>query len=209
MFSHIINWLFPPQCVHCGREGAWLCRSAQKDLEASPILMNPITIPGVDRVMCRADYDLPIIADIIQGLKYHYLTAQAEIFPDLLRPLIDQLDVPQGTVIVPIPLHRSRQMSRGFNQSELIAKALSKVTGFPVKNILQRHRATKAQATLKAKERLMNVVDAFQVRANVKTPTSVILVDDVITTGSTIRECAEVLREVGVQKITAVAFAKG
>ncbi len=206
----IISFLFPPLCLHCRREGVWLCPAAQEEIESLTVLKNPLSIDCVDRVICRGEYDAPVLGTIIQKVKYDFLTAPAEIFPSLLEPLRFELNgVAKDTVIVPIPLHWRRRLSRGFNQSELIAKALSSTTGIPVMNLLQRHRATTPQVKLNSQDRITNVVGAFRGRPVAKMPREVILVDDVITTGSTIKECAAVLRAAGVQKISAVALAKG
>jgi ComF family protein len=208
ILNTITSFFFPPLCLHCRREGAWLCTAAQAQMDALPILKNPLAIDGVDLVICRGEYDAPIMQTIIKRVKYDFLTAPTEIFPTLLKPL-PLRNIGSDTVIVPIPLHWRRRFGRGFNQSDFVARALSQNTGLTVAHLLQRYRHTTPQATLKGEKRMTNVADAFRVRNVAKLPNSVILVDDVITTGSTIRECASVLRQAGVTTITAAALAKG
>lgn len=208
IFTSLINFIFPPLCVHCGREGSWLCPVAREELAEAPIMVDPIVIPGIDRVIVRGSYDCAPLAQFILKLKYHYWTGAAAVLNEALRPLSPHLKH-KNTLIVPVPLHRRRQQERGFNQSMYIARSLSTMTGLPVNNILQRTRYTTPQAQLSAKQRIKNIIGAFGDQQIMQWPTSVILVDDVITTGSTIAECADVLRKKGVQKITAVALAKG
>ena len=186
-----------------------MCVTAWTTLEEEHVIVNPIDIPGVDRVIVRGSYDCEPLSMVVQKLKYHYWTGVGVALQDMLRPMIDEVQCPKQTVIVPVPLHSRRLRERGFNQSMYLAQALSKITKFPVSNILQRTRYTTPQAQLSAKERTKNIIGAFGNGKKVLWPKSVILVDDVITTGSTIAECAAILRKNGVRKITAVALAKG
>lgn len=171
---------------------------------------NPLVIPNVDRVICRGDYNDPIMAALIQRLKYNFWTGLQPALVNLCEPLRTVLGpLPTEMVIIPVPLHWRRRAWRGFNQSDLIAHAIAKHLDRPVESSLQRHRWTTPQAQLDGQSRTTNVCRAFRDVVVAKRPYSAILVDDVITTGSTIAECASVLRQSGVQDITAVALAKG
>lgn len=205
----ILDALFPPLCVHCGREGAWLCLAARNELALQAPLIDPLCIRGVDHVVVRGSYDCPTLAQLIQKLKYHYWTGVSPIIADIFRPVLPDLAAAPDSVIVPVPLHRRRRRERGFNQALLISRAIEHVTGLLVSEVLQRSRYTTPQAQLSAKVRTTNIIGAFHRSQVAQWPRSVILVDDVITTGSTIAECAAVLRQHGVQEITAVAIAKG
>lgn len=208
-FTLLADVVLPPICVHCRHEGAWLCTKAERLIQIEPVLINPLTIPGVDQVIIRATYDCEPLAQFIQQLKYHYWTAEAHVLPSIMRPLFGQLRTKLPTAIFPVPLHPRRQRERGFNQSDIIAHVLSQQTGFPLRRWLRRTRYTTPQARLSAHQRTSNVVGAFSDVKVARWPKSGILVDDVITTGSTIAECASVLRQSGVQHIIAVALAKG
>ena len=112
-------------------------------------------------------------------------------------------------MVIPIPLHHLKKAERGFNQSYYIAKGISSQTSIAVKsNIIKRMRFTQSQTTMTLKEREENVEGAFKVRKteNVKGK-SVLLVDDVMTTGATINECGKVLLEAGANKVYAVSVA--
>lgn len=208
-FTKIQDLLLPPLCVHCGHEGSWLCSVASNQVASERVLIDQLIIPGVDRIIVRGSYDCEPLAQLIQKLKYHYWTGVAVTLQQLLAPVVQHLQLGQQAVIIPVPLHGRRQRERGFNQSLLISQALSRLTGRPVNNLLTRTRYTTPQAKLSAIERTTNIVGAFDRLRVADWPPSAVLVDDVITTGSTIAECASVLRLHGVQKITALALAKG
>jgi ComF family protein len=114
-------------------------------------------------------------------------------------------------VIVPVPLHRKRLRQRGFNQSQLIANVLEKQWKVPLEvGNLRRIRWTEPQITLDATARVANVKGAFAVEDAKKLKGKrVLLVDDVLTTGSTMRECAEALRDAGAEAVFAVTVARG
>lgn len=108
--------------------------------------------------------------------------------------------------LIPVPLHKSREKRRGFNQAELLAGHLGKAMGVPVLgDVLVRDKKTKPQKELNDKERLKNLKQAFAVKAEkegiLDTLNKVILVDDIYTTGSTIEACTEVLKKAGVNNI--------
>lgn len=106
--------------------------------------------------------------------------------------------------IVPVPLHPAKRRKRGFNQAELLADALSEETGIPVRLLLVKHKKTKDQKSLKKNERKANVKDAFVVNEDAigeHMPSSVLLLDDVCTTGSTLTACANTLKAYGVAKV--------
>ncbi|MBT7958263.1 MAG: ComF family protein [Akkermansiaceae bacterium] len=115
-------------------------------------------------------------------------------------------------ILVPVPLHWLRQRKRRFNQSEEIVKHLARQVGMPWANILKRTRNTETQTRYNRKKRLQNLNGAFQLRRNGKALISnrmVILVDDVLTTGSTANECAVVLLENGASEVAVLTLIRG
>lgn len=106
--------------------------------------------------------------------------------------------------IVPVPLHPSKRRSRGFNQAELLAEALGKEINLPVRLLLKKQKKTKDQKSLSKNQRKKNVKDAFMVDEDAigsQLPESVLLLDDVSTTGSTLTACARVLKARGVARV--------
>ncbi|MDR3401350.1 MAG: ComF family protein [Chthoniobacter sp.] len=112
--------------------------------------------------------------------------------------------------LVPVPLHTARYRERDFNQAEVLAKLLAKRAGKPVLKALKRIRYTTTQTRLDRDERMENLRNAFRVRhASAVHSRHLILVDDVFTTGSTVAECARVLRQAGAASVRVVTVARG
>lgn len=112
-------------------------------------------------------------------------------------------------LIIPIPLHQLKKAERGYNQSYYIAKGISKVLNVPCSDrIVKRRKYTESQTTMTLVERLENISDAFKIRnKNVVKGKTILLVDDVITTGATISECGKILFDAGTKKIFAASIA--
>lgn len=113
-------------------------------------------------------------------------------------------------VIMPVPLHPARFRWRGFNQADELARALSENTGFPVARALRRLRNTAVQAAMGRRERWVNVRGAFGLADSMACrDTRILLVDDVFTTGSTVNECARLLKRAGALSVHVIAVARG
>jgi len=122
--------------------------------------------------------------------------------------LLWELPLPAADCIVPVPLHSSRLREREFNQTTLISRHLSRYSGIPLlPDVLKKEKETLPQTDVTGKERLKNVKNAFSATDDAK-GRSIILVDDVITTGATVNECARVLRKAGAGSVTVLALAR-
>lgn len=112
-------------------------------------------------------------------------------------------------VVVPVPLHPARQRERGFNQAALLADRIGPHLGVPVRRVLQRVRFTTTQTAFDRVERIQNLRHAFRLRRNADVrKLHVLLIDDVLTTGSTLSECARVLKENGARSVYAATAAR-
>ena len=148
------------------------------------------------------------VQNVLYGLKYRNLRASA---PDLARIVAAYLvsNPISGDVLVPVPLHPKRERERGYNQSELLARELSKATGIPLESrVLRRTRDTPPQVSIDGyQERKRNIEGAFECTSALDMP-SVLLIDDVVTTGSTMSACAGALKAAGAQSVWGLAVAR-
>jgi ComF family protein len=147
---------------------------------------------------------------LIHRLKYDKRIPLGERLAQSLGGIVArEKDFISCDLIIPVPLHRARERERGFNQSQILAEGISEVTNLPLmKDILKRKKNTQDQTYLNAQQRKENVRGAFVVTQQEKiNGMSIILVDDVITTGATLNECARMLLDAGATEIFAVTLA--
>jgi ComF family protein len=148
------------------------------------------------------------LREAIHALKYSLVRVLAEPLGALLATTLAQCSLPVN-VVVPVPLHRSRQRYRGFNQADLLARALGQRAGLPVvADCLARCRATRSQVGLNASERRANVQDAFVCAGARLRGARVLLLDDVLTTGATLESAAQALLNGGAAGVWALTLAR-
>jgi ComF family protein len=144
----------------------------------------------------------PALREIIHHLKYSDRVSLAKPLGQILKQCLER-EAFTGDLIIPVPLHRSRERRRGFNQAELIARQL----GLPMATkILKRRKNTPSQTGLSRNERKRNLASAFEVMHEVKG--RVIVVDDVYTTGSTMNEIARTLKRAGAERVEVLTVAR-
>lgn len=194
------DFLFPPQCVQCQKIGSWACDSCLQSLKISEEKRN--INDSFDELLVFAEYESnPLIQKLIAKCKYLYAFDAIFSIQKPFQNFVESKKILKDAVISYVPLHWTRFFSRGFNQSFLIAKMIGK----PEK-LLKRIRATSQQAKLDKTNRIKNVENAFLfIGKNI--PETVILVDDVASTCSTLNECAKVLKKAGVKTVYAVVLA--
>jgi len=148
-----------------------------------------------------------LAAQMIKEAKYLRKGRYLRYFGDQLFVLA-RTEFPSSIkAIVPVPLHKNREWTRTFNQAEILAIRIAKLWNLPLWNALKKISKTKPQSSLSGSTRRFNLQNVFQFRGK-RLVKSVLLVDDVITTGSTLNECARVLRQHGVKRIYAVTIAR-
>ncbi|OGG79419.1 hypothetical protein A3A39_00475 [Candidatus Kaiserbacteria bacterium RIFCSPLOWO2_01_FULL_54_13] len=193
-------------------------RTRERGLEDIPLTPSPHDLLGV-RITTLMEYQNPAVEDLIRSLKYdgsgHAAKLAASVLADYLREEIasSRIFSARKILLVPVPLHKSRARERGWNQIELVLRALPAeyrdgTIATLAAHALARTRATKPQTRLSRSERLSNVTGAFAMPDNsLVRDAHVLLVDDVTTTGATLTNAAMPLRRAGA-KVTLLALAR-
>jgi ComF family protein len=229
----VLDQLDPPLCLACDapvREANALCGACFRKLR-------PITAPLCPRLGLPFEVSLgpeALSAEAIADPPPFERARSAVLYTDLARMLVSRLkygDRPElarfcarlmagagrelwvdNPILVPVPLHPARQLQRRYNQSGELARALGRQTGLPVDPLLvSRVKRTRQQVGLSADQRQRNVSGAFRARPDALERTGgrgVVLVDDVITTGSTVEAMTRALQKAGVKQIDVISFAR-
>ena len=201
------NWLtdlvFPPSCGNCGRVDHRFCHACLQLLSEVPVSATRRKVPNLDDSSATGQH-IGILQSALQSFKYEGTVGLAPLLAERLIIALRQLDWTVDA-IVPVPLHADRLQERGYNQSLLLSKRLEETLAITCSpEYLARTRETGQQARLSEAERLSNVKDAFAAADDVYGK-SILLVDDVVTTGSTLGECAVAVRAKGAYAVFAVA----
>lgn len=194
-----VQWIHSPLCPVCGAP----FKGAGVDHLCSNCQLHP---PFYHRARAVAFYD-GVVLEAIHRFKYHRRLAYARLLKDWLATPTGLEMAQAADLILPVPLHPRRLRSRGFNQALVLAQAFPDL---PLgRDLLIRTRWTKPQVGLSGKERLDNVHHAFAVKdPEAVAGKNILLIDDVFTTGATIRECARVLIKAGVRQVEVLTVAR-
>ncbi len=212
-----MDLLYPPLCLHCQSRvapGALLCRSCRSrlervDKEAARHLLDRLETDWLDQIIAVWYFDKGSpIQNVQHGLKYGNRPSYGAWLGGHLVRACNDLLVDPVDLVVPVPLHRSRMLERGYNQSTQLALPVAKALGRPMReDLLMRTQITTSQISLTRAERRKNLADAFAAaHESVFDGLHVLLIDDVITTGATIESCALALKSVGARRVTAAAI---
>ena len=196
-----IRYVLEPRCLKCGR---------QLVDETKVFCTACVQTPHIfDRGI--ALYDYQSMKRSIYRFKYKKRCEYAAFYAEeLYERLGNEILRMEADAIIPVPLHKSKLKSRGYNQAELIASHLSGLTGIPVeKNLVERVRKTVPQKQLDAHGRQNNLKKAFKICYNDVKLSTIIIIDDIYTTGSTVDAMAREMRRAGIQNIYFVALAIG
>lgn len=205
-----LGLLFPDRCIGCGQTGTLFCPACLSNVRPSPhhgrITDLKDSIP-LDEAAAAYVFE-GALREAVHELKYNRVQRMAVPLGDLLATYIRAYPLP-ADALIPIPLHPKRLAERGFNQSALMGQRLSHVSGIPLLTTgLVRNRDTAHQVGLDAQARQHNLQGAFVWQHTRKPPARIVLLDDVLTTGATMGECAQALRAAGAREVRALALAR-
>lgn len=208
MIAATCSAIAPLRCVFCGTrtrgDEQFVCRGCFADLPWTrcPVLPD---VAGLSRVLAPVAYAFPVDA-AIRAFKFRrrlfYGPAFAQLLGTVRSELPDDIDA-----VLPVPLHWRRKWWRGFNQALEIARPVARQLGLPLVHSVTRHRSTPPQSGLTATQRATNLRQAFRFRTPIDAR-HVLIIDDVITTGETVRQLAQTLLDNGVDKVSAMAVAR-
>lgn len=225
----LLDIIFPKYCIYCRSLGSYLCPNcfAQLSFDTHVICLecgkgsiDGLTHPAcrkrtsINGVFCGVGYN-HIAKKLIYTFKYRpyvsslWITLTDLLYESLIQKELFMTALTCSSLFIPIPLASQKLKQRGYNQSLLITKGLAKKFSLSFSDCLQRTKETKPQFGLQKHERKTNIEGAFTVKKSLSRPgASVFLVDDVLTTGSTLLEAAKVLKQQGFRDVWGITFAR-
>lgn len=227
----LLDLLFPKYCVTCRKRGTFLCDDCFSrvsfDTRMICLVCNRGSLDGRTHPPCRKKFAIDgavasiayktTVKKLVYRFKYKpYITALSPLLTDLFYEGIIQQELfervfQETPLLIPVPLHTNRLRKRGYNHAALLARGLAHKLELPCHDILERNRETKSQFGLSQKERKENVKEAFGIKKwkeEVIKEKTIFLVDDILTTGSTMSEIARVLKEQGAKKVYGLVLSR-
>ncbi|MFH1938142.1 MAG: hypothetical protein ABIJ60_01245 [Patescibacteria group bacterium] len=226
MKKFILDLLFPINCLECNQEGKFICSACFKKIPINEkdIKFNKDSV--LNKLIIASNYSYPLIKKAIHRYKYDFVKELANPLGQLMIKKLNQQNI-KDSILIPIPLHLKRLRWRGFNQADLLAQHIGKELNIPViNNLLIRTKHTLPQAKIEnAQERQQNIKQAFSLevrpqkvgtfskkvplfRSDLESKT-LILIDDISTTGATLKECAKILKPLKPKEIYGLVISKG
>lgn len=219
MIDIILNLIYPPRCIFCDSilyfmDNIEVCNKCFNKLplkNENKICYRKFCNMDFDSITCLFNYG-GIVKEALHRYKYEeksfYYRAWANLIVYFTKKMtkFDEFDI-----ILSVPLHKDKLKKRGYNQSALISKKLSKLIKIPEKsNVFKRIKDTESQMSLDRAKREKNIKNAFKITDRLVIENSkIILIDDILTTASTIKECSRILKKSGAKKIHVIVLASG
>lgn len=229
--NFLLDFLFPKKCIGCRKIGSYFCDNCIQDIKQTELVCpfcEKLALGGAVHPVCKRKFGLDglwslgvyqaPLKNAIQKIKYKWIIELAETLINItleywarFQPfLLGQIKKDQGKnwVVIPVPLHKHRQNWRGFNQAALLGKLLADKIGLEFREDLKRIKNTKPQFKLKAWQRKGNIKGAFSLTKPYTLNPNILLIDDVWTTGSTLKECCYILKRGGAKNVWALTIAR-
>jgi len=215
--SFILNLLFPVNCLSCQEEGAWLCEKCFRKLKVNSKTYN-FPAPNLTEIFIAGDYEDKLLAELIRKFKFSFIKDTGLVLSRFLIFFWRQIEFSRlefqeknrkNLLVIPVPLSKKRERFRGFNQSEILAENFSAFYSYSLGLDLKRKKNNPPQSSLSEIDRGLNIKNSFVWRGESLNGKTIILIDDIITTGATLDECAKELKNAGADAVYAFVVAKG
>lgn len=225
----LIELLFPKTCMGCGKfikinaVNKWLCKDCEEDFELADSKYYKCEKCGriidyigtcefcsqndvyYDQGYTIFEYEGKIRKSII-NYKFNEMKCFSDYYSEIMADYFNNKCSNEYDYVTSVPLYRSKYWARGYNQSEVIAKKFSNKINVPYNRILKKIINTKQQSTLSATNRHKNIKDAFMCIKDIQNK-NILIIDDILTTGSTINECCKTLKAAGAKKVDFIVLA--
>jgi ComF family protein len=227
--KRILDLIYPPHCILCGDHGHAdldLCPACLADLPHNRLCCTvcalPLAGPDTQALICGQCQRKPPafdhclapfryegrVRELITGFKFRGSLATGRLLSNLLGDFLTRQDLELPDALIPVPLHTARLRQRGYNQALELARPVARRLGVPLRpTACRRARPTPPQSGLDQRERRRNLRGAFELAGPIRADHWVIL-DDVVTTGSTVGELARLLKRAGAQRVDVWALAR-
>lgn len=203
---NLLDWIYKKKCYFCGnsKESVKMCPSCYDEMQHLTEEKNR-DASGIE-IYCAGEYEANL-QKLIRGVKYHrqkdLAYYQAKFMYEYWKNITDKKDLYE---IVPVPLYKTRQKQRTYNHMELVAEEFCKLSGYKINTeLIKRIKDTKPQYKLNKAQRMENLSNAFKINENAKTNSSIMLMDDICTTGSTFESIVLELQKSGINDIVCFA----
>lgn len=213
LISLAVDLLFPPRCVFCGcvvSPGTRVCRScAEEAVRTGGVQYMNLSVNG-ENIPCASLYVYRgVVRKSIVNFKFYGRRECAGFYAEQLAGMIPRcFPGVRFDAVSPVPISDERKKKRGYNQSALIAEPLAARLGVPFADLLEKTRDNREQHMLGRKERKTNVRGVYRARAEETKGKNILLIDDIVTTGATLSECARTLYEAGAESVACAALAR-
>ena len=204
-FENILDWIYKKKCYFCksSKEAVRMCSKCYEKLEHLPVKVNRI-VEGKN-VYCAGVYSKEL-QKLIRGLKYHNQRDLAFYLAKFMAEYFEKINDKETFEVVPVPIYIKREKKRKYNHMNLVGEEFCKLTSNTFnKNLIERIKDTKPQYKLKRNERIKNLSNAFKVHKENYGGKTILLIDDICTTGSTFEEMIKEFNKHGINNIICLA----
>lgn len=207
LLQGILDLLFPPRCAFCGKCGVHgICTDCERELPYCHIPLHERA--GIGACLAPLRYE-GIVREALLSYKFHGAQSRCEGFGDLLAQTVAEHFGGQFDLVTFVPVSEKRKAERGYDQAFLLARSVCSHWGVSPETLLKKTVNNSAQSSLSSRgERKKNVQNAYEaVNGEKIRDARILLIDDILTTGATLGECARVLREAGAQSVLCATLA--